>query len=187
MSVPFHILECASCRYRATTFVLDGIFLWTDGDDVYRFQPRLGVCHSCKKVVAMERLPSPVDLIREQERVDALKLEHEKQKGFLRRLFKKEHRNGPLSLNEGFAVAQKVIALHRPPVCLSCGSAHVEPIEWSNLMSTDDENARSLSVAHPGCSGTFVLFGSGGLQEQRSLQTFTFDLDGRLLSKRYGR
>lgn len=178
MSMTFQIIECEECGLLATTTSLAGKFLWTDGKDTYWFQRQLGLCPHCCSVEPMEEFPDPSDLEPPPRR----------RLGWLWSVLSPLYRrNAAFQAKEvaGFAVAKAVLALNRAPVCLSCGSSAVKPLDLPQ-MDDADVQPRRIGARHPGCGGELTVRGSGDVREWPPSVTLTYDLQGRLIHKAPG-
>ena len=178
LSVPYEIIECGRCGYAASSLVTAGKFVWSDGEEEYWFRRKLAICSACECVVAMEEFPDP-----------AILAEARKRRGsFWRKLVKKfgDDDVGMVARSKGLSVAEKVLSLHRKPVCLSCGSSNVAPLSRLNDGGSDNTQVRSLGVTHPGCGGMFTIYGSGGDREAPMEVTRVYDIHGKKIGERRG-
>lgn len=178
MSVSYETIECERCGYAETSLVTAGKFVWSDGSEEYWFSRQLAVCKNCECVVAMEEFPEPAVLAEARKRLGSY--------------WRKLTRNygvddvGMMARSKGLAVAEKVIALQRKPVCLSCGSANVAPLVTPDDGGSDDTRIRSLGIQHPGCGGMLTIYGSGGDRAAPLEVTRIYDLHGRQIGTRPG-
>ena len=179
MSGAFCVIFCDACTYRTHSLIAVGSYFWRSGDREFRFRSGLGVCETCRGVVAIELFPSPE--LFEQAR--------ERRRSWMRRHLIGFGRDqiGTLASQDGFEVLEEVIALRREPVCLSCGQPAFVTIDRGKLHETSDKTERPLGIAHPGCSGNLRIRGSGLNRISMAEITRVFDPRGKMIAKRFGR
>jgi hypothetical protein len=182
VSVPFEIIACEACGYRATSLVTAGKFVWTEGGEEYAFGRDLAVCRACCQVVAMECLPDRAELAA----TPPAPVPVTPARTFLDRLLRRPTpQPEPDRPRQSFRVAERVLALARKPVCLSCGSPDVIPIPRSRGGSRD-ETVRPLGLDHPGCGGALTIQGSGLTRIAPRAVARLFDIHGRQVGERPG-
>ena len=178
MSVPYEIIECERCGYAASTLVTAGKFVWSDGGEEYWFNRELAICNDCECVVAMEKFPDPTVLAAARKRLGS----------FWRKFTKKfgDDDAGIMARSKGLSVAERVLALRRKPVCLSCGSPNVAPLPRLDGGGSANTQVRSLGIAHPGCGGTLTIHGSGGDRVAPMEVTLIYNIQGKKTGERPG-
>ena len=73
--------------------------------------------------------------------------------------------------------------LQRSPVCLVCGNSSVREVHCLEDLAKDEK--RSLGFGHRGCSGTLYAQSAGNLRFGMRPTTYTYDIDGHLISTTY--
>ncbi len=182
MSIPFLTFTCDACEYSESSFVTFGQFLWNHDGLLFRFDRQLGLCQTCREIVAMEALPDPDVFERAREMHPGLS-------GQFVNPLTQEHAKC-LASQEGFAVLERVMELNRPPVCLSCGGDDVQPLELPKVPEGEkltDIGRTNLGVKHPGCGGNLMVAGSEGLRLGLNPVTYYYDICGKHLATLRGR
>ncbi len=157
MSQPFDEVYCDRCEYRRGSFVLWGrlSYMLPSGKQLH-LNRRLGWCHTCKEIVAMEDIATEALL---QVSIDDCTVRLEAISRLKNgRLFKRllsYDRTEIIDLEENLSDLCERLALLRQRSslerCLSCGSTEVVPI---SLPAVDREPVQ-LDFSHPGCGGNF--------------------------------
>jgi len=176
MSVTFIDIRCDKCNFLGTSLATSGCYLWEHEADVFQFERQLGLCLDCNEVVAMEDFPNDATMMR------ARKIHKTYTGKSLLRFLEKDYAKY-LASQKGFAVLEKVLMLQRLPVCLVCGNSSV--LEMRCLENLAKDEKRSLGFGHPGCSGTLYAQSAGALRFGIRPATYTYDIDGQLISTTY--
>lgn len=182
MSLPFLTFTCDSCDYQSSSFVTFGEFLWNYDGQTFNFDRQLGLCHDCKEIVAMEKLP-------DAEVMGRARKIHSTHMGSRLSWFEEKDEAKRLASQEGFEVLERVMELNRPPVCLTCGKSDVQPLvlpEAPDGVKRTDMALTPLGVTHPGCGGQLQIKGSGELRISLNAVTYYFSIDGKAFATLQG-
>lgn len=177
MSAPYEIISCDTCSFQGTSLVAMGKFVWKSGEQEHRIHQSWALCQSCRSVVAMENLPDPAIF------QDAIKRRSSFWRRQLGRFGKDEA--GKLAKEQCFTVLEQVMALGRPPVCLTCGHPDVEPI-LRQIGGSRDTSVRLLGAVHHGCGGKLSIRGSGSTRIALTRITRIYDIEGQFIGERSG-
>ena len=174
MSIPFLKITCDGCSFSGSSSATFGLFLWSDKEQVFPIDRQLGVCEICDEIVAMEYLPD--SKVVEQARGI-------RQKYAGPPLWRHDEKNEAkyLASQADFDLFERIIALKRPPVCLTCGGSSVHPIKLPE--SADRDVPIDLDIKHLGCSGHLRVQGSGGLRMGIRPITRWYDIFGKFLDE----
>ena len=176
MSIPFLNITCDACSFSGSSLATFGLFFWSDKEQVFPIDRQLGLCGECDDIVAMEYFPGPKVV----ERAKGIRQKYEGPP-LWRHLEKNEAKY--LASQTDFDLFERIIALKRPPVCLTCGGSSVHPIKLPE--GADGDVPIDLDIKHRGCSGHLRVQGSGGLRMGMRPITYTYDIHGHLLSTTY--
>lgn len=174
MSISFLRITCDACSFSGSSSATFGLFLWSDREQVFPIDRQLGVCEICDEIVAMEYLPD--SKVVEQARGI-------RQKYAGPPLWRHDEKNEAkyLASQADFDLFERIIALKRPPVCLTCGGSSVHPIKLPE--SADRDVPIDLDIKHLGCSGHLRVQGSGGLRIGIRPITRWYDIFGKFLDE----
>ncbi len=176
MSTPFLNITCDGCSFSGSSLATFGLFLWSDKEQVFPIDRQLGLCGECDDIVAMEYFP-------DHKVVERAKGIRQKYEGppLWSHLEKNEAKH--LASQTDFDLFERIIALKRPPVCLTCGGISVHPIKLPE--GADGDVPIELDIKHLGCSGHLKVQGSGGLRMGMRSITRRYDIFGKFLDECY--
>jgi hypothetical protein len=177
MSIPFLNITCDACSFSGSSLATFGLFLWSYKGQVFPIDRQLGVCEECDEIVAMEYFPDPKVV----ERAKGIRQKHVGPP-LWRHVEKNEAKY--LASQPDFDLFERIIALKRPPVCLTCGGSSVHLIKLPE--DADGDLPIDLNIKHWGCSGHLKVQGSGGLRMGMRSITRQYDIFGQFLDESYG-
>jgi len=172
MSISFLDITCDVCKFRGSSLATTGQFLWSHDGQTFQFEQRLGLCLDCNNVVAIECFPDSQTM----ERARLIRTTYTGKP--LLRLLEPDYAKY-LASQVGFEVLEKVLALHRRPVCLECGNSAVRPIVKPE--GVNSKTPVSLNLGHPWCAGTLQMQDSGRLRMSIRPKTSVYSIHGQLL------
>ena len=156
MTSPLLIYECDCCGHEKTSQLLAGEYVWRAPNGAEAPIPRrIGVCHDCRSVVAVEKLPSNSDVAKAISRSEqASKLRLWRRRSAID--VKADHYldavvGHTVSLNVLLAVKK----LRTSPLCLSCASPNVGTISDETLII--DKSRVATGTLHPHCGGMIFV------------------------------
>lgn len=179
MRHPLLLYSCDKCGHEATTQLLDGVCVWRDNLGREAPIPRqIGICHDCRKIVALERLPllkdvaSATNAVQHQRRLEVTDCSLDEQHVSL--YLDQIRRN-----TDALEVLLTVIRLRLKPVCLSCGGFHVVPL--SKIEAPSGDRSIATGIQHPDCHGTIHVRRISGWFASSVSSKFTYNVFGELI------
>lgn len=133
----------------------------------------MGVCNHCNELVAMEYFPDSTVMERAREL-------HPEYCGNASAIFENDEAKY-IASQIGMNVLETVLALHREPVCLTCGGSDVQPIMIPRFVSTRTRIPVCLGISHPECGGLLMVKGSDGMRLAMNPITRVYDIYGQLI------
>ena len=185
MSVPYRIVTCTDCNLQEASLILNGYFVWRDSNgSEASFDRELGICRDCCTVTPIERLPDRDEFDEAEEAFLAgFWRKRSLRKKIYRRFWRKSLIQEALDPNSGFEVLRQVMALHRGPVCLACGSPDVSTMPIPYGHDTALEAPVPTGTIHPGCDGELLVRGSGRERVAVMIYKNVFDIHGQFVER----
>ena len=187
MSMPYDVIYCSKCDFQAVSTVLWGRFLYwaDDGKEAY-FSRKLGWCHDCKTVRAIEELPQVEQVLRRRIELDQELNGDLRMDRFLawmgtEKSWRLKH---ALEERDGLDVLETVANLERKPRCLACTSENVADIQAPfarDLPSTFD---MELPFFHPDCGGSLRFKDSKGYRLAKGPSVLRMTVEGNFIGPR---
>ena len=192
MSMPYSLLDCPDCGYRASMACLAGHFVYEDDAGAEAFiTRRLGWCHDCRNAVPLEVLPDAEIIGAEraaaQEQVDAHASAEAARPATLfrwlrdllpKRAESQEMKKARAALRSTELLAA-VLETARGPRCLACGSQTAEPIALPDPETWGERFNLDLDFRHPGCEQPMRFRDSGGTRLALVPTKRVYDPQGR--------
>ena len=172
MSVRFLRITCDCCSFRGDSLECFGDFNWLHEGQYFEMERQMGVCRNCEAIVAMEVLPDDETMRRARE----IRATYTGPRVWA--FFEKDAAKCMAS-QEGFDVLEQVMALQRPPVCLTCGSSAVDAIKVPE--GAQGDTPIDLGMGHPNCPGRLRIQGSGGMRIAMYPLSRFYDIHGQLV------
>lgn len=179
MSIPFGRIYCTQCRYRTNTLMLAGRFQYVDGHGRRGTVDRdLGWCYHCLKVRPVERIRTVSECPKPSSSIGA------KLWGWIsdqwHRLTDTPSTSKWREREKFTAEIQSLIAASgRKPVCLSCGSNDIHPLERLDPVSRSSRYDAGFGFRHPGCQGELREKDSNGTWLAPVIEECLYDLQGQ--------
>jgi hypothetical protein len=194
MSMPYSLLDCPDCGYRASMACLAGHFVYEDDAGAEAFiTRRLGWCHDCRNAVPLEVLPDAEIIGAEraaaQEQVDAHASAEAARPATLfrwlrdllpKRAESQEMKKARAALRSTELLAA-VLETARGPRCLACGSQTAEPIALPDPETWGERFNLDLDFRHPGCEQPMRFRDSGGTRLALVPTKRVYDPQGRFI------
>lgn len=185
MSVPYRIVTCTDCNVQEDSLILNGYFVWRDNQNREASLDReLGICRDCCTVTPIERLPDRDEF---DEAEEAFLAGFWRKRSLRRKIYRSFWRPSliqkALDPASGFEVLRQVMALHRGPVCLACGSPDVSTMPIPYGHDTASEEPVPTGTIHPGCGGELLVRGSGGERVAVMIYKNVYDIHGQFVER----
>ena len=185
MSMPYRMVTCTNCSLQEASLILHGYFVWRDNQNREASIDReLGICRDCCTVSPIECLPNRGAF---EDADEAFLAGFWRKRSLKKKIYRSIWRESliqqALDPASGFAVLRQVMALHRGPVCLACGSAHVSTMPIPYGHDTDSEEPVPTGTIHPGCGGELLVRGSGGERVAVMIYKNVYDIHGQFVDR----